>query len=108
MVPEFYARNPSGIPTAWIKRHLSFEQVVERVGFDRVPSGIVGMLPAAPQRQPTSGVYAYAHQPSNPERLMPPFTSTFMPLVPLASQGRRGVLIQTSTPCTRCCVHNMS
>ena len=30
--------------------------------------------------------------------LNPPFTSTFMPLVPLASQGRRGVLTQTSTP----------
>ena len=30
-----------------------------------------------------------------------------MPLVPLASQGRRGVLIQTSTPCdqTLCQVH---
>ena len=31
-----------------------------------------------------------------------------MPLVPLASQGRRGVLIQTSTPCTRCSVKSMS
>jgi len=29
---------------------------------------------------------------------MPPFTSTFIPLVPLASHGRRGVLSQTSTP----------
>ena len=39
---------------------------------------------------------------------MPPFTSTFMPLVPQASQGRRGVLIQTSTPCTSCSVSSMS
>ena len=31
----------------------------------------------------------------------PPLTSTFIPLVPQASQGRRGVLIQTSPPCTR-------
>jgi len=57
------------------------------------------MLPAVPTAPtPTSGEYASAHQPSNSERLMPPLTSTFMPLVPLASQGRRGVLIQTSNP----------
>jgi hypothetical protein len=32
---------------------------------------------------------------SGSERFKPPFTRTFIPLVPLASQGRRGVLIQT-------------
>ena len=32
---------------------------------------------------------------------MPPLTSTFMPLLPHAYQGRRVVLIQTSTPWTR-------
>ena len=58
----------------------------------------------SPMAQPTSGAYASAHQPSSSERFRPPFTSTFMPLVPLASQGRRGVLIQTSTPCTSCWV----
>jgi hypothetical protein len=45
---------------------------------------------------------ARARQPSSSERFSPPFTSTFMPLVPLASQGRRGVFTQTSTPWTRC------
>ena len=38
----------------------------------------------------------------------PPFTSTFIPLVPLASQGLRGVLIQTSTPATSRPVSSMS
>jgi hypothetical protein len=32
--------------------------------------------------------------------LSPPFTNTFMPLVPLAFHGLRGVLIHTSTPPT--------
>jgi hypothetical protein len=47
-----------------------------------------------PQRHdahPTSGEYASAHQPSSSERLMPPLTSTFMPLVPHASQARSAV-----------------
>ncbi len=30
----------------------------------------------------------------------PPFAATFIPLVPLASSGRRGVFSQTSTPLT--------
>ena len=38
-----------------LRDHLPFEQVVERVGFDRIPSGTVAMLPAIPQRPPTAG-----------------------------------------------------
>src|SRR5690242_20922325 len=37
-------------------------------------------------------------------RLLLEKKNTFMPLVPLASHGRRGVLRPTSTPCTRCSV----
>jgi amino acid transporter len=55
----------------------------------------------SPRAQPTSGDQASAHQPSSSERLSPPLTRSFMPLVPLVSQGRRGVLTRRSTPCTR-------
>src|SRR3981189_2346344 len=45
--------------------------------------------------------YASAHQPSSTERFKPPFKTTFWPLVPEASSGRRGLLSQTSTPCVK-------
>jgi hypothetical protein len=40
--------------------------------------------------------------------LTPPLANTFIPLVPLASQGRRGVLSQTSAPCTMRSLSSMS
>ena len=50
-----HARHPSGgdtVPVAGIKlgNHFPFEQVVERFGFGPVPSRIVAMFPAVPQR----------------------------------------------------------
>ncbi len=45
--------------------------------------------------------HASSHQPSSVLRFKPPFASAFMPLVPLASRGRSGVLSQTSEPWTR-------
>ena len=44
---------------------------------------------------------ASSHQPSSVLRLRPPLASAFMPLVPLASDGRNGVFSQISDPCTR-------
>jgi len=44
---------------------------------------------------------ASAHQPSTVLTLSTPLAAAFMPLVPLASYGRRGVFSQTSQPCTR-------
>ena len=42
------------------------------------------------------------------EDSMTPFMAAFWPLVPEASSGRRGLLSQTSTPCTRCRPTRMS
>ena len=58
------------------------------------------MVHAIADRPTQLGVYASAHQPSSSERFSPPFASTFIPLVPLASHGRRGVFTHTSTPST--------
>ena len=45
--------------------------------------------------------FASAHQPSAILRLRTPFAAAFIPLVPLASFGRNGLLSHTSTPSTR-------
>src|SRR4029078_4496647 len=82
--------------------HFTFQKIVKRIGFGGIPRRIDAMLLAISQAHPSFGLYASAHQPSSSDRLIPPLTSTFIPLVPLASHGRRGVLIQTSTPWTRC------
>ena len=42
--------------------------------------------------------YASSHHPSRMERLSVPFMAAFMPLVPLASSGRRGVFSHRSLP----------
>jgi hypothetical protein len=47
-------------------------------------------------RRPPSALHASTHQPSSVLRLRTPFAAAFMPLVPLASSGGRGVLSQTS------------
>ena len=39
-----------------------------------------------------------SHQPSRIEQFNPPFSAAFMPLVPHASWGRRGVFSHTSAP----------
>src|SRR5215203_4487043 len=54
-----------------------------------------------PIAKPLWPSYASAHHPSRMDRFRPPFSTTFCPLVPEASSGRRGVLSHTSTPCTR-------
>ena len=46
--------------------------------------------------QPLSSVQPSSHQPSSTEQLTTPFMAAFMPLVPDASSGRRGLLSQTS------------
>ena len=48
---------------------------------------------------PFSPSYPSTHHPSRMLRFSPPLTATFMPLVPLASSGRRGLFNHTSTPC---------
>ena len=48
-------------------------------------------------------VYPSAHQPSPIDMCGVPLTAAFMPLVPLASSGLRGLFSQTSQPCTRKC-----
>ena len=48
--------------------------------------------PVTPSMQPS------IHQPSRIDRLGTPFSAAFMPLVPEASYGRRGVFTHTSTP----------
>src|SRR5664280_2088272 len=44
--------------------------------------------------------HASSHQPSRMLRFRPPLGRPFMPLAPLASWGRSGVLSQRSEPCT--------
>ena len=44
---------------------------------------------------------ASAHHPSAMLRFSTPFAAAFIPLVPLASFGGKGLLSQTSTPSTR-------
>jgi hypothetical protein len=48
--------------------------------------------------QPFSPSYISSHQPSRIDRLSPPFSADFMPLVPHASSGRSGLFSQTSQP----------
>ena len=58
--------------------------------------------------QPLSPSAPSGHQPSAIDRLSTPLAAAFMPLVPLASSMRVGVLTQTSTPCTRALATAMS
>ena len=60
-----------------------------------------GSVSRPPMAQPLSPVQPSSHQPSSTEQLTTPFMAAFMPLVPDASSGRRGLLSQTSTPWTR-------
>src|SRR6266542_823675 len=53
--------------------------------------------------QPFCPVYPSAHHPSPILRCGTPLIDAFMPLVPLASSGLRGLFIHTSHPCTRKC-----
>ena len=52
--------------------------------------------------QPFVPSYASAHQPSSTLSWSTPLKLAFIPLVPLASIGRRGRLTQTSQPLTSC------
>ena len=57
---------------------------------------------ASPMAQPvTPCSQPSGHQPSRTERFSTPFIAAFMPEVPLASSGRRGVLSHTSQPRVR-------
>ena len=60
-----------------------------------------GFVSRPPMAQPFSPCQPSSHQPSSTEQLTTPFMAAFMPLVPEASSGRRGLLSQTSTPETR-------
>jgi hypothetical protein len=51
---------------------------------------------------------ASAHQPASTETFRAPLAAAFIPLVPLASRGRRGVLSHTSTPLTSARAMRMS
>jgi hypothetical protein len=48
--------------------------------------------------QPLVPSKASSHQPSRIEQLSPPLSAAFMPLVPQASSGRRGLFSHTSQP----------
>ena len=48
--------------------------------------------------QPFSPSNISSHQPSRIEQFSDPLMAAFMPLVPQASSGRRGVFIHTSQP----------
>ena len=83
------------------RNDLALEQVVEQLGLDarrRSPSVYSSPRPIAhPTSLPWSR-HASAHQPSSTLTFSAPLAAAFMPLVPLASSGRRGVLSHTSTP----------
>ena len=63
------------------------------------------VAPATPPSitQPFAPLKPSAHQPSPMLRCGTPLIAAFMPLVPLASSGLRGVFSHTSHPCTRKC-----
>ena len=56
------------------------------------------MCSADEMAQPFSPLNISSHQPSRIEQLSAPFRAAFMPDVPHASCGRRGVLSHTSAP----------
>ena len=97
MVPLFYDRPTADkLPRAWIKRMKS------SIASNAVRYNTVRMVreyaerfyvPAARLAEKVT-----ANQPSRMLRLMAPFAAAFIPLVPEASIGRRGVLSHTSTP----------
>ena len=84
------------------ERHdLALEEIVEQLGLDAVALG-VGVLLAAPDG-PADLVAVVVPTPRPTSRrarsaLSAPLAAAFIPLVPLASSGRRGVFSQTSTP----------
>jgi hypothetical protein len=77
---------------------LALEQVEQRVRLDLVALGEVVDVSADEIAQPFSPSKHSSHQPSRIEQFSPPLSAAFMPLVPQASWGRRGVFSHTSQP----------
>ena len=96
------------VPLVKLPNDLLLQQGIEALDFMRVPGSILTMFISVADSPPNLRGVRLRHQPSSSEIFSPPFVRTFIPLVPQASHGRRGVLIQTSTPCTKCSVNNMS
>ena len=57
-------------------------------------------MPRSSILKPRSGSKPSSHHPSRMDAFSTPFSAAFMPLVPLASRPRIGVLSQTSQPRT--------
>ena len=91
------ALNPNALTLGFARRFTTYKRPNLLL---HDPERLVRLL-TNPTR-PVQLIVAGKAHPSNSDRLRPPFTSTFMPLVPHASQGRCGVLSHTSTPCTSC------
>ena len=80
---------------------LVLQQPVQVLGVGPVLGALVGASRARRWPSRCRRVQPSSHQPSSTEQLTTPFMAAFMPLVPDASSGRRGLLSQTSTPWTR-------
>jgi hypothetical protein len=94
-----------GVPpgrTIVIERcHLVFDDIVQGLAFHRILVVVVLVLLAVSDAPARSGLYPSHHQPSMMLTLSTPLRAAFIPEVPQASMGRRGVLSQTSAPWTR-------
>src|SRR5579863_5153285 len=91
------ARYPLGgnarlIAVVEFRNDLLFEKSIDCFGFYSVPHGIVAEFTAIADGPTKVRRVGLSPPPSVSERFNPPFTNTFIPLVPLASQGLRGVL----------------
>jgi len=89
------ARDSACVARIEFRDNLVFEQVIHCLGLSFIPFRL-RIFPPVAQRPARCAGDTSAHQPSNSERFRPPFASTFIPLVPQASRGRRGVLSQKS------------
>ena len=49
------ARNTPLVARIELRDHLMLQQLIERLGFDRIPGRIIAMFPSIPQRPPDFG-----------------------------------------------------
>ena len=94
-------RHPSFVAIVERRDDLLLERRVQRLGVGGVLRPRSAYSAAGSMSQPFSPVKPSAHQPSPMLRCGTPLADAFMPLVPLASSGLRGLFIQTSHPCTK-------
>lgn len=79
---------------------LLFQDPVDLGAVRQVLGLPVGVLLSLADGPAGAGVIALAPPAVENAEIQPPFMTTFMPLVPLASWGRSGLLSHTSTPWT--------